>query len=423
MWGTPRGGGGGGGVFGETLMAEPAAALAELLQPAEVGFASWSREHEVEGAPLRERRPMKLNAELPMPKIYIYKLPRKFNWDLSKRYKRCASDQYGTEVFFHEVLFNDKTGYRTEDPAQADFFYMPVYAECFLWVHSVLKKQPREQAFGETNALLLEALEIIRREGHWARSGGRDHFFMWPGARGPTIFNDWEKEIKHSIYLTPEGDRKVDYFNTWKDIVIPGMEFDQKFYSVPARKKLVQDVGTQRKYLAFFRGTIHHPEGDIYSKGLRPKLEKLFKGKEDIIYDKRVKQCDRACYHDEMGNSKFCLNPLGWTPWTLRFYQALMTRCVPVVIADNIEFPFENEVDYTSFVVKIPEKEVDDIEQTLRSMPDEELERRRQIMDDIWLSYTYQRPPQKGDAFHFVMQELARKRKKFKNAHSATWGV
>ena len=410
-------------MFGETLLAEPAAVLAELLQPAEVGFASWSREPELQGAPPRERQPVKLNAELPMPKIYIYKLPRKFNWDLSKRYKRCASDQYGTEVFFHEVLFNDKTGYRTEDPAQADFFYMPVYAECFLWVHSVLKKQPREQAFGETNALLLEALEIIRREGHWARSGGRDHFFMWPGARGPTIFNDWEKEIKHSIYLTPEGDRKVDYFNTWKDIVIPGMEYDQKFYSVPARKKLVQDVGTQRKYLAFFRGTIHHPEGDIYSKGLRPKLEKLFEGKDDIIYDKRVKQCDRACYHDEMGNSKFCLNPLGWTPWTLRFYQALMTRCVPVVIADNIEFPYENEVDYTSFVVKIPEKEVDDIEQTLRSMPDEELERRRQIMDDIWLSYTYQRPPQKGDAFQFVMQELARKRKKFKNARSATWGV
>ena len=124
-----------------------------------------------------------------------------------------------------------------------------------------------------------------------------------------------------------------------------------------------------------------------------------------------------------MGNSKFCLNPLGWTPWTLRFYQALMTRCVPVVIADNIEFPYENEVDYTSFVVKIPEKVVDNIEQTLRSMPDEELERRRRVIDDIWLSYTYQRPPQNGDAFHFVLQELARKRKSFRNSRGATWGA
>ena len=56
-------------------------------------------------------------------------------------------------------------------------------------------------------------------------------------------------------------------------------------------------------------------------------------------------------------------------------------------------------------------------------MPAEELERRRRVMDAIWLSYTYQRPPQKSNAFRFVMQELARKRKKFKNSLGATWGV
>jgi hypothetical protein len=44
-----------------------------------------------------------------------------------------------------------------------------------------------------------------------------------------------------------------------------------------------------------------------------------------------------------MTESKFCLNPLGWSPWTLRFYQAVMTRCIPVLIADDIEFPFESE--------------------------------------------------------------------------------
>lgn len=49
-----------------------------------------------------------------------------------------------------------------------------------------------------------------------------------------------------------------------------------------------------------------------------------------------------------MTESTFCLNPLGWSPWTLRFYQAVMTRCIPVVIADDIEFPFENQVRRTS---------------------------------------------------------------------------
>merc|ERR1711983_206253 len=99
------------------------------MEPEEVGFASWSRRTAGGASPAPPREPLRLNEELPPLKLYVYKLPRKFNWDLSKRYKRCASDQYGTEVFFHEVIFNSKT-LRTEDPAEADFFYMPVYAEC-----------------------------------------------------------------------------------------------------------------------------------------------------------------------------------------------------------------------------------------------------------------------------------------------------
>jgi hypothetical protein len=59
-----------------------------------------------------------------------------------------------------------------------------------------------------------------------------------------------------------------------------------------------------------------------------------------------------------MSRANFCLCPLGWTPWTLRFYQAVMTRCIPVVIADDLEFPWENEIDYSKFAIKVPEAKV-----------------------------------------------------------------
>jgi hypothetical protein len=75
-------------------------------------------------------------------------------------------------------------------------------------------------------------------------------------------------------------------------------------------------------------GTIFHREGNSYSRGLRPKLAGIFVNRTDIIYDKKQKECDRKCYHEEMSQSVFCLNPLGWTPWTLRFYQAVMTRYI-----------------------------------------------------------------------------------------------
>lgn len=35
-----------------------------------------------------------------------------------------------------------------------------------------------------------------------------------------------------------------------------------------------------------------------------------------------------------------------------------MTRCIPVVIADDIEFPWENEIDYSKFAIKVPEAKV-----------------------------------------------------------------
>ena len=122
-----------------------------------------------------------------------------------------------------------------------------------------------------------------------------------------------------------------------------------------------------------------------------------------------------------MSESKFCLNPLGWSPWTLRFYQALMVRCIPVMIADDIEFPYENEIDYTTFAVKIKENDVDNIVEVLRGFSDEELERKRAVIDKVWMKFTYQKPSVEGDAFHAVMNELARKKLAFRNSQHHSW--
>ena len=49
---------------------------------------------------------------------------------------------------------------------------------------------------------------------------GRDHLFVFAGARGPNIFRDWKLHIRRSVFLTPEGDRAMsEQFNTWKDVV------------------------------------------------------------------------------------------------------------------------------------------------------------------------------------------------------------
>ena len=342
------------------------------------------------------------------PKIYVYDVPKELTSELAKKYGRCERDQYGTEIWFHRFIRDDENGVRTLDPGEADFFFVPQYGECFLWSREMLRHENQNQATDETNEYFLDVLSNVKKMPYFNKTDGRDHVFVFAGARGPTIFRDWKREIPNSIYLTPEGDRTLPQFDTWKDIVIPGLEYDKRLYRAEHRQVLV-DEPPKRKFLAMFRGTIDHPAGFAYSKGLRPKLKQIFANASDVIYDTKVKDCDRDCYVREMTESVFCLNPLGWTPWTLRFYQAVMTRCIPVIIADNIEFPFESEINYSEFTLKIPEKDVSDILETMRDMPESERERRRRAMDSVWMKFTYQKPPEFGDAYYSTIKELGRK--------------
>lgn len=89
-----------------------------------------------------------------------------------------------------------------------------------------------------------------------------------------------------------QGDRKAFYFNTWKDVVIPGLEADQQFWGEESRQELVTNP-PHRRYIAYFRGTIFHREGNAYSRGLRPRLHALFQNQSDIIYGTKQKDCDR----------------------------------------------------------------------------------------------------------------------------------
>ena len=58
-------------------------------------------------------------------------------------------------------------------------------------------------------------------------------------------------------------------------------------------------------------------------------------------------------YIKEMTSSIFCLAPLGYAVWNFRLFESIIMGCIPVIIADNIELPFEKDVDYRQFTVKV----------------------------------------------------------------------
>lgn len=52
-----------------------------------------------------------------------------------------------------------------------------------------------------------------------------------------------------------------------------------------------------------------------------------------------------------MRNSEFCLHPAGDTPTSCRLFDAIQSLCIPVIVSDTIELPFEGIIDYSEFSV------------------------------------------------------------------------
>lgn len=44
--------------------------------------------------------------------------------------------------------------------------------------------------------------------------------------------------------------------------------------------------------------------------------------------------------------SVFCLSPAGDTPSSARLFDAIVSGCIPVIVSDEVELPFEGILDY-----------------------------------------------------------------------------
>lgn len=103
-------------------------------------------------------------------KIYVYELPARFNADWLRN-ERCSKHLFASEVAIHRALLESE--FRTFDPYEADFFFVPVYVSCNF---SAINGFP---AIGHARSLISSAVELISSElPFWNRSRGSDHVFV-----------------------------------------------------------------------------------------------------------------------------------------------------------------------------------------------------------------------------------------------------
>ncbi|CAN6475807.1 unnamed protein product [Victoria cruziana] len=266
-------------------------------------------------------------------------------------------------------------------------------------------------------------VKILSQMPYFRLSGGRDHIFVFPSGAGAHLFRSWATYLNRSIILSPEGDRtdKRDRtaFDTWKDIIIPGNVDDAmtKFSGAT----IVQPLPlSRRKYLANFLGRAQGKLG-------RLQLLELAKALPDKLEAPELKltgpnKLGKVEYFQHLRNAKFCLSPRGESSWTLRFYEAFFVECVPVILSDKVELPFQNIIDYTQISIKWPATRIGvELLEYLESISDKELQEmisRGRLVRCLWV---YAPETQPCSAMLGIMWELQRKVRNFHQSPETFW--
>ncbi|KAI3978691.1 hypothetical protein MKX01_015866 [Papaver californicum] len=238
---------------------------------------------------------------------------------------------------------------------EADVIFVPFFATLSAEIQLVVEKGVfRKKVVGNGDYMRQkEVLDLVKGSDAWKRSGGRDHVFV---ITDPVAMWHFKAEVAPAILLVVDfgGWYKVDskasndnssemiqhtQVSLLKDVIVPYT------YLLP-RLHLLENQ--DRKTLVYFKGAKHRHRGGL----VREKLWDLMVNEPGVVMEEGFPNATgREQSIKGMRSSEFCLHPAGDTPTSCRLFDAILSLCIPVIVSDNIELPFEGMVDYSDFSV------------------------------------------------------------------------
>ncbi|CAK0833794.1 unnamed protein product, partial [Prorocentrum cordatum] len=256
----------------------------------------------------------------------------------------------------HVHAFLESGSCVTEDPELADLFFIPAY-------HG-----EQYDTFLEFRSHGPDAADVFP---YLARNRGADHFFV-VSANLPSWTN--VEPLRNALLLTVESHQVNDgiprWYSPWKDVMIPGYIDRWRISAMRSFNK----PSHERGFLAVFHGN-HPGTHHLYVKHdarVRTHILDEFSGIPDCSVGGHVED-----FFDRMGRSHFCLVPRGSSAWTIHLYESFFFGCIPVILSDLLEMPFQEVVDWPSLSIKWPMDNIGpDLLDHLRAIP---LDRRAEM--------------------------------------------
>ncbi|KAK4489860.1 hypothetical protein RD792_000505, partial [Penstemon davidsonii] len=359
-------------------------------------------------------------------KVYMYDLPPEFHFgllgwrDSSNQTWPSLSDkktipsypgglnlQHSTEYWLTLDLLASNTenivrpcsAVRVQNSSEADVIYVPFFSSLSYNRHS--KHHGSRKA--SMDRLLQEKLvEFLKGRKEWKRLGGRDHLIL---AHHPNSMLIARKKLGSCMFVLADfGRYPIEIANIEKDVIAP---YKHMVKTIPVAKSASFD---QRPTLAYFQGAIYRKDGGV----IRQELYYLLKNEKDVhfafgsVQSNGINQAGKG-----MASSKFCLNIAGDTPSSNRLFDAIASHCVPVIISDEIELPYEDVLDYSEFCVFISAN--DSLKKNyllnfLRGINQEKWTKMWERLKQVSVHFEYQYPSQPNDAVDMIWQTVSRKK-------------
>ncbi|GAB4845476.1 hypothetical protein Ancab_038884 [Ancistrocladus abbreviatus] len=287
---------------------------------------------------------------------------------------------------------------RVRNSSMADVIFVPFFASLSYNRHS--KTQGKEEV--SVNRMLQNRLVKFLMDQHeWRRSKGKDHVIV---AHHPNSMLYVRKKLGYAMFVLADfGRYPVKVANLGKDVIAP---YKHVVRSLNPDSSLPFE---QRTILAYFKGAIYRKDGGA----IRQELFYLLKDKKDVhfTFGNSLRSGVREASQG-MASSKFCLNIAGDTPSSNRLFDSIVSHCVPVIISDEIELPFEDFLDYSEFTIFV--RASDAVKQgfllnLLRGIGKDEWTKMWERLKEIAHHFEYQYPSQPEDAVDMIWQAIARK--------------
>ncbi|GAV60985.1 Exostosin domain-containing protein [Cephalotus follicularis] len=287
---------------------------------------------------------------------------------------------------------------RVNDSSHADIIFVPFFSSLCYNRNSKLHGKEKVSV---NKMLQMKLVELVTNRDEWKRMGGKDHLIV---AHHPNSLLDARKKLGSAMFVLADfGRYPVEIANLDKDIIAP---YRHVVRTIPAGESATYD---ERPILVYFQGAIYRKDGGV----IRQELYYLLKDEKDVHFSfgtvrgNGIKKAGHG-----MASSKFCLNIAGDTPSSNRLFDAIVNYCVPVIISDEIELPFEDVLDYSEFCIFV--RASDAVKKgyllnLLRGIDHDMWTKMWERLKEIAQHYEYQFPSKPGDAVDMIWGAVSRK--------------